>query len=281
MPLRVFSLALVAILIAPLSLAQAVPDAAQLADRLGVSQSTAEAVHRALNESDRQPGFLRAVAESLAITLTSEQRAELVAAQRSVRPRANRPGWRADRQRGAMRGQATRGQAMRGQALRGQALRGQSPLPLMLESLTEHQRAQIQEMIAEHRPRMQALNRARRAGGADTAAIGEQIASLRSSMQADLESILTSEQLARLAELRAERRQQRPAVDGRRQRGVMRGDTAGMMGQQGARRMDSRQPDLRGGRSTGIRQARMTPERHQILMIHRALLRGLSDSSPR
>lgn len=258
---RLFAIGLGTLLLASAGVAQSIPDAARLAESLNISEGTAQVIHSALVNAERQPGYLRSVAADLAETLSPEQRQELIAARQQPRAARQRPAGQR-----AMRG--VRGPHQPGPHAR---------LAQELETLTDEQRVAINDLMDKYRPEMRSMAQLRREEGGDRAFARQQAMELRQSMQQDIEAILTPEQQARLAEMRAEWRQRGRLGNVRQQRGV-RGERPQMTDAQRGRRPDYGQMRRQQGEE-GRRQARLTPGNREVTQIHRALVRVLSQYS--
>lgn len=275
----------VVLFLAPAASAQSVPDAAQLAERLNVSEATAASVHSALAGAERQPGFLWDVAANLAADLSAEQRAELIAGAAAARS-ARQPALR-------QRGEQARAERRQG------AARSRTPgVPLIMRgvsSLTDEQRTELRAIAARHAPAMRELAEARRQEGADRDALRERAAALRTSMRAEMEAVLTTEQRARLAERTATGRQ-RGTTDARAQHQGARDAALNLTEEQRAqlqqRRGQAQQErraervsgeQARGERRQAMRQrggesqrdAVLTEHQREVVQIHRALMRAM------
>jgi hypothetical protein len=198
---RILLLPLLTIAVAATAFAQR-PASDRLSERLGVSESTAAAVASALEASEWAPGALWSVAADLHAQLTSEQRAELVAAasrervrtggrearmrphahrgDRSVRPGAERRAQPEGGRRGALQGQ-------RGARVPGMA------------DLTEQQRTAVRGIAEGYAPRFREIAEARRSGTITAQQARDQRTALQTEMRQQIEPILTPEQRDRMA----------------------------------------------------------------------------------
>ena len=153
----------------------------------------------------REPGFLWHVAAELQATLTDEQKARLF--ERLEQAGQRRRGAPGMQQQGGQGGPGQRGPGMGGQQ------QDQRPGGLASLDLSDEQQEAIAAIRESYKPQIEAILADR--DNLTRAEIREQFDALHASIRADIEGVLTPEQIAQLEEMKAEaeaRRAEREAA---------------------------------------------------------------------
>lgn len=219
--------------------------AAALIEGLDLSNSEAQQVAEIMSKYDTQePGRLWYVASELQETLTEDQKESLISSvnNEEVRQRTTR----------------TRTRGQRGQLQRGGLDELENPL-------TEEQKEELKALREEQRTGMKALIKERRADTLSEEAFKAQMEEAREQMRAELENILTEEQLSEWQARRDEVQENR-GTRGNRTKGTR------VRGQRGARGGDG---ELREEFQAAMIDAlELTPEQQEQLKVVREELRS-------
>lgn len=190
------------------------PSVSSLTDQLQLTQAQAGDIEELIaKRGENEPGTLWYVAAELQNTLTAQQKEELFASIASKM---------AERKEGRT-GERGQGRFQRKQAFEN-----------IVGDLTDDQKAALETLHETHRDEMKSLVAKRRDGSLDEAAMKEAAAVLRESMESELSTILTDEQLASIKAAREERgkefRGRRNGREARGEAGHAEGNEAGRRG---------------------------------------------------